>query len=179
MLLLRKRPPTVGPGAFPDPPPRAWGPRRFRRKYRSRAEGGTGRRHKDPSPQGASRRGLRSRAGRHHRVGPHAEVITHGGSGIPWAKKWPRLGILRECRNSDIATKIDMRRTGPSACKPPLAKGALARRAPDGWVGVSSPSDPWSSRATKRAPYRPERSPTAHIIGARLTNCGARPPGLR
>lgn len=33
MLLLRKRPPAVGPGAVPDPPPRAWGPRRFRRKH--------------------------------------------------------------------------------------------------------------------------------------------------
>jgi hypothetical protein len=29
MLIVRKRPPAVGPGAFPDPPPRAWGPRRF------------------------------------------------------------------------------------------------------------------------------------------------------
>jgi hypothetical protein len=45
------RPPAVGPGAFPDPPPRAWGPRRSRRKYRSRAEGGTGRRHKTQTPK--------------------------------------------------------------------------------------------------------------------------------
>jgi hypothetical protein len=29
MLIVRKRSPAVGPGAFPDPPPRAWGPRRF------------------------------------------------------------------------------------------------------------------------------------------------------
>jgi hypothetical protein len=28
MLIVRKRPPAVGPGAFPNPPPRAWGPRR-------------------------------------------------------------------------------------------------------------------------------------------------------
>jgi hypothetical protein len=33
---------------------------------------------KTQAPKGITRRGLRSRAGRHHRVEPHAEVITPG-----------------------------------------------------------------------------------------------------
>ncbi len=54
---------------------------------------------KTQAPKGHHERGLGSRAGRHHRVEPHAQAITRGRSGIPWAKKWPRIGILQESRN--------------------------------------------------------------------------------
>jgi len=47
-------------------------------------------------------KGTEVACGCHHRAQPHAESITHGRSGIPWAEKWPSIGISLECRNPDI-----------------------------------------------------------------------------
>jgi len=87
--------PALAPGAFPTPP-RAWGPAATSTELTGPvAEGGTGPSKQDPNPlQGAyARKGPRSRAGYPHHVEPHAGRITHGRSGIPWAKKWPAITI--------------------------------------------------------------------------------------
>jgi hypothetical protein len=63
LMILRKRSaPRWAPAHFPTPSTRL-GPRPLRRSHRSRAEGGTGLSRLDPNPpQGATRRGRRSRA---------------------------------------------------------------------------------------------------------------------
>ena len=58
------------------------------------------------SPQGATRRGTEVACGCHDRAQPHAGCITHGRSGIPWAEKWPSIGILLACRNPDIRAEV-------------------------------------------------------------------------
>jgi hypothetical protein len=73
------RPPAVGPGAFPDPPPRAWGPRRFSTEVPGpvlRAGPDVDTR---PTPPRGTTKGTEVACGTSHRVEPHAEVIRHGG----------------------------------------------------------------------------------------------------
>jgi len=83
---------ALAPAHFPTPL-RAPGPRGyFDETTRSRAEGGTGpsiHALQDPNPptQGAYARGTEVACGCPNRVEPHAEGITHGRSGFPWAEK--------------------------------------------------------------------------------------------
>ena len=89
--------PALVPGAFPNTPPRAWGPAATSTELTGPvAEGGTGPSKQDPNPpQGAyARKGPRSRAGCPHHVEPHVVNITHGRSGIPRTEKWPSIGII-------------------------------------------------------------------------------------
>jgi hypothetical protein len=55
--------------------------------------------------------------------------ITHERFGIPWAEKWPSMGILLECRKSDIRAKRW------------IAKGMRARSLRR-WIGHESYSAP-------------------------------------
>jgi hypothetical protein len=96
MQILRKRSAHVGPGALPHTPLRAPGPAATSTEIPGPvAEGGTGRRNKTPIPPlGGTTKGTEVTCGCPHRVEPHAEDITHGRSGIPWAEKWPSIGII-------------------------------------------------------------------------------------
>jgi len=87
--------PTLAPAHFPTPL-RAPGPAATSTEIPGPvAEGGTGRRNKTPIPRlGGTTKGTEVACGCPHRVEPHAEDITHGRSGIPWAEKWPSIGIL-------------------------------------------------------------------------------------
>src|SRR4029077_9668730 len=98
--LLRKRSARRWPRRISLHPSTRWGPAATSTEIpRLVAEGGAGRRNKTPIPPRGIARGPRSHADTIHRVEPHAEYITQGGSGIQWAEKWPLIGILLECRN--------------------------------------------------------------------------------
>jgi hypothetical protein len=101
--VVRKRPPPpLAPAHFPTPhAPGARGDF-LDGSTRFRAEGGTGRRHKNPGPQGASRKGTRVACGtlsprRTARRTNYARPIR-----LSVGQKWPRIGILQESRNWDI-----------------------------------------------------------------------------
>jgi hypothetical protein len=74
---LWKRPPAVGPGAFPNPPTRQ-GPAAISTEVPGPVLRAGPDADAKPKPPRGITKGTRARAGRHHRVEPHAEVITHG-----------------------------------------------------------------------------------------------------
>ena len=119
----------MAPAHFPTPPPCAWTRGYLDELTGPVAESGTGRRNNTPIPQlGAYAKGTEVACGCSHRVVPHAERITHGRSGIPWAKEWPSIGII--CRSVIIQT-LGLRSPIPLVAALPLYRDAVRIADPD------------------------------------------------
>jgi hypothetical protein len=109
LMILRKSPARVGPGAFPNtlhaPGPAATSTELTGPVLRAGPDVET----RPHSPSGGYAKGNRGRVRMSsHRAQPHAGGITQGRSGIPWAEKWPSIGILLECRHPDIRAESDI-----------------------------------------------------------------------
>src|SRR5216684_9376307 len=60
------------------------------------------------SPSGGYAKGNRGRVRMSSPRTAARRRITHGRSGIPWAEKWPSIGILLERRHPDIRAESDI-----------------------------------------------------------------------
>jgi hypothetical protein len=122
--------PRVGPRRISLHPPRAWARGYFDVVTGPVLRAGPDVDTRPHSPSGGNAKGTEVACGCHHRAQPHAGGITHGRSGIPWAEKWPSIGILLERRNPDIRAEsarsagIDSLRIG---ARPDLFADGMSR----------------------------------------------------